>query len=151
MPIQKKKRQFNPWARIDPLEEGMETYSSILAWRIPWTEDPDGLQSMALQRVGPNHSDLACRVCLKLSICSASWKSSFGPAKPFPSPLWSWRGLGRPGSLRGDQLLPTGGSPGSGSPVGLPGCRYCGEYLILNISMLLHPPKSGEADKKPEM
>ena len=36
----------------DPLEEGMATYSSILAWRIPWTEEPGGLQSMELQRVG---------------------------------------------------------------------------------------------------
>ena len=36
----------------DPLEKGMATYSSILAWRIPWTEEPGGLQSMGLQRVG---------------------------------------------------------------------------------------------------
>ena len=36
----------------DPLEMGMSTHSSILAWRIPWTEEPDGLQSMGLQRVG---------------------------------------------------------------------------------------------------
>jgi len=35
----------------DPLEEGMATHSSILAWRIPRTEEPDGLQSMGLQRV----------------------------------------------------------------------------------------------------
>ena len=35
----------------DPLEEGMATHSSILAWRIPWTEDPGRLQSMDLQRV----------------------------------------------------------------------------------------------------
>ena len=34
----------------DPLEEGMATHSSILAWRIPWTEEPGGLQSMGLQR-----------------------------------------------------------------------------------------------------
>ena len=33
----------------DPLEEGMETHSSILAWKIPWTEEPGGLQSMELQ------------------------------------------------------------------------------------------------------
>ena len=33
------------------LEKGMATHSSILAWRIPWTEEPGGLQSMALQRV----------------------------------------------------------------------------------------------------
>ena len=36
----------------DPLEKGMTTHSSILAWRIPWTEEPSGLQSMGLQRVG---------------------------------------------------------------------------------------------------
>ena len=36
----------------DPLEEGMATHSSILAWEIPWTEEPRGLQSMGLQRVG---------------------------------------------------------------------------------------------------
>ena len=37
--------------REDPLEEGMATHSSILAWRIPWTEEPGRLQSLALQRV----------------------------------------------------------------------------------------------------
>ena len=36
----------------DPLEDGRATYSSILAWRIPWTEEPGGLQFMGLQRVG---------------------------------------------------------------------------------------------------
>ena len=36
----------------DPLEKEMATYSSILAWRIPWTEDPGGLQSMGSKRVG---------------------------------------------------------------------------------------------------
>ena len=36
----------------DPLEKGMAIYSSILAWRILWTEEPGGLQSMGLQRVG---------------------------------------------------------------------------------------------------
>ena len=37
-----------------PLQEGMATHSSILAWRIPWTEEPGGLQSMESQRVGYN-------------------------------------------------------------------------------------------------
>ena len=37
----------------DPLEKGMATHSSILAWRIQWTEEPDWLQSMELQRVRP--------------------------------------------------------------------------------------------------
>ena len=35
----------------DPLEKGMATHFSILAWRIPWTEEPGGLQSMGSQRV----------------------------------------------------------------------------------------------------
>ena len=38
----------------DPLEKGMATHSSILACRIPWTEEPGGLPSMGLQRVGHN-------------------------------------------------------------------------------------------------
>ena len=40
--------------REDPLEEGMATHSSILAWKIPRTEEPGGLQSMGLHRVGHN-------------------------------------------------------------------------------------------------
>ena len=38
--------RFSPWVRKIPLEKGMATHSSILAWRIPWTEEPGGLQSM---------------------------------------------------------------------------------------------------------
>ena len=38
----------------DPLEKGMATHSSILAWKIPWTEEPGGPQSMGSQRVGHN-------------------------------------------------------------------------------------------------
>ena len=41
----------------DPLKEGMATHSSILAWRIPWTEEPGRLQSIGLQRVGRDQSD----------------------------------------------------------------------------------------------
>ena len=36
----------------DPLEKEMATHSSILAWKIPWTEEPGGLQSMGSQRIG---------------------------------------------------------------------------------------------------
>ena len=36
----------------DPLEKEMATYSSILAWKIPWTEEPNRLQSMGSQRAG---------------------------------------------------------------------------------------------------
>ena len=48
----------------DPLEEGLATHSSILAWRIPWTEDPGGLQSIGSQRVGHDLSDLSCMQCV---------------------------------------------------------------------------------------
>ena len=41
-------------SREDPLEKGMVTHPSILAWGIPWTEEPVGLQSTGLQKVGHN-------------------------------------------------------------------------------------------------
>ena len=41
-----------PLGQEDPLEEEMATHSSTLAWKIPWMEEPGGLQSMGLQRVG---------------------------------------------------------------------------------------------------
>ena len=44
--------QVQALGREDPLEKGMVTHSNILAWRIPWTEEPGGLQSMGSQRVG---------------------------------------------------------------------------------------------------
>ena len=44
----------------DALEEEMATHSSILAWRIPWTEEPGGIQPVGLQRVRHNGSNLAC-------------------------------------------------------------------------------------------
>ena len=44
--------QIRSLGQEDPPEKEMATYSNILAWRIPWTEEADGLQSMGLQRVG---------------------------------------------------------------------------------------------------
>ena len=44
--------QVQSLGREDPLEKGMATCSSILAWRIPWTEEAGGLHSMGSQRVG---------------------------------------------------------------------------------------------------
>ena len=46
------KTQVRPLGWEDPLEKEMETHSSILAWRIPWTEEPGRLQSRGSQRVG---------------------------------------------------------------------------------------------------
>ena len=57
----------------DPLEKGMATYSSILTWRIPWTEEPDGLQAMG--------SSSLCGGCC--------WNTEDQISSPV------WRGLGR--------------------------------------------------------
>ena len=52
----------------DPLEEGMATHSSILAWRIPLTEEPDGVLSMGLEEM----TDLPCTY-INNSLISALW------------------------------------------------------------------------------
>ena len=57
-----RKTGVRPLGGEDPLEEGMATHSSILAWRIPWTEEPGGLQSTGLHRVGHDWSGLAQHV-----------------------------------------------------------------------------------------
>ena len=46
--------QIRSLGQEDPMEKGMATHSSILAWAIPWTEESGGLQSMGSQRVGRN-------------------------------------------------------------------------------------------------
>ena len=46
----------------DSLEEEMTTYSGILTWEIPWTEEPDGLQSMGSQRVGHDYCNRDCGI-----------------------------------------------------------------------------------------
>ena len=51
-----------PLGHEDPLEKEMATHSSILAWKIPWTEEPGGLQSMGSQRVAHD-----CTTSLSLS------------------------------------------------------------------------------------
>ena len=44
--------QFRSLGQEDPLEKAMAAHSSVLAWKIPWTEEPGGLQSMGSQRAG---------------------------------------------------------------------------------------------------
>ena len=86
----------------DPLEEGMATHSSILAWKIPWTEEPGGLQSMRLQRV---RHDWATK--------HSTWKAKnypFDPRLPGWAPLleralaWGSREWG--GELNTSPILP---------------------------------------------
>ena len=54
--------------REGALEEGMATHSNILAWKIPWTGELEGLQSMGSQRTGDDCSNLA-HICFSLSDC----------------------------------------------------------------------------------
>ena len=65
------------WGRS--LEEGMATHSSILAWRIPWTEEPSGLQSTGSQRAGHDWSNLACmNLCTKQEESRGCRKQTYG-------------------------------------------------------------------------
>ena len=86
--------------REDPLEEGMATHSSILAWRIPWTEEPGGLQSMGLQRVG---WDWVTKHTLMLHIC-LPWRLVTKDRSSTVS-LWVWAQSCREGARFGN--LPT--------------------------------------------
>ena len=82
----------------DPLEEGAATPSSILAWRIPWTEEPGGLQTTGSQRVGHDWSDLAgtqrfAQWCLLVRRFSTErdpvgdWITCAGDPQPMDSPF----------------------------------------------------------------
>ena len=60
MPVQETQdTQVQSLVQEDPLEEGVATHSSILAWRIPWAEEHGGLLCIGLQRIGHNWIDLA--------------------------------------------------------------------------------------------
>ena len=75
----------------DLLEKGMATNSSILAWRISWTEKPGGLQSTGLQRVGHSWSD-SMHACIPFYVYAIK-----GVHAVLPHSLWL-HGLGPPGS-----------------------------------------------------
>ena len=84
---------WETWVRSlgqeDPLEKEMATHSSILVWRIPWTEEPGGLQSIGSHRVRHDWSDLACSLCLMtFSVQAEMYKIIIFkpmPLKMFPS------------------------------------------------------------------
>ena len=76
----------------DPVEKGTATHSSILALEIPWTEEPDGLQSMRLQNIVHDQSDLK--------------KPAVSPQKPSAFPAGHWASFSRSASslVPGPQL-----------------------------------------------
>ena len=79
----------------DPLEKGVATHSSILAWRIPWTEEPGGLQSIvlrrdvseAMQRMPRTHIFLPL-CCVSLSIVTASLVAQLVKNPPAMQETW---------------------------------------------------------------
>ena len=69
----------------DPLEEGMATHSSILAWRSPWTEEPRGLQSIGSQRVGHDWATNTAR--------GGTLSKAFSLTKDNSKRGWQWRSI----------------------------------------------------------
>ena len=68
------KTQVRSLGQEDPLEKEMATHSSVLAWRIPWTEEPGGLQSVGSQRVGHNlatKQKQEARIVQRVPLCPA--------------------------------------------------------------------------------
>ena len=60
--------RVQPLGKEGPLDEGMATHTSIIAWRMPWTEEPGRLQSLGSQRVGHDWSDLAMHTRKKSTV-----------------------------------------------------------------------------------
>ena len=58
--------KFNSWVGKIPVEKGMATPSSILAWRIPWTEEPGGLQSVGSQDTSEVPAHIIAYICIQL-------------------------------------------------------------------------------------
>ena len=67
--------QVRSLGQEDPLEKEIATHSNILAWEIPWIEEPGGLQSMGLQRVGCSLAtkQQQCLIIIKVILCAFSW------------------------------------------------------------------------------
>ena len=68
----------------DPLEEEMAIHSNVLAWGIPWIEEPGGLQSMGSQRVGHNSSNVCIHAQLRPALKSSLFACIHKKAPNFP-------------------------------------------------------------------
>ena len=80
--MQETRCSFHPWVGKIPLEEGMATHSSTFAWRIPWTREPGGLQSMGLQRVRRDWNNLPCKHTRIGSLCISTLRIYEAEALP---------------------------------------------------------------------
>ena len=74
----------------DRLQKGMATHSSILAWRIPWAEEPGKLQSMGLKRVGHDWVTLTFTIIFTWSVTSPSAPSQPLSSTIFSLSIWLW-------------------------------------------------------------
>ena len=113
--LPKQEKQVRCLGQEDPLEKEMTTHSSILAWEIPWTEEPGGLQSIGSQRVGHNwiysrtlatrplmmperscekqtRSVFKCTLVLRNHKTDKRHSPSPHPANRVPDPLGLWMG-----------------------------------------------------------
>ena len=66
----------------DPLEEEMATRSSIVAWRIPWTEEPGGLQSKESKNTTKHSTQHPCIICMELSVHRSQCSEGLVPPHP---------------------------------------------------------------------
>ena len=89
------------WGWEDPMEKGMATHSSILAWEIPWTEEPGGLPSTGSQRIGHDWATLTLTLWVNRFFSPLCWVLSGGLMK---SKSW------RIGPCKGTAELPCRGS-----------------------------------------
>ena len=120
--MQCRRPRFDPWVREILLEEGVATYSSILAWRIPWTEEPGRLQSMGSQSVRRNWAPTCQVVIVALRMFSWDmWTLSYGMWDPVP-----WPGI-KPTPLPWEHQVPTTGPPGKS----FCGCFWAGWFSVM--------------------
>ena len=78
----------------DPLKKGMATHSNILAWRIPWTEGPDGLQSMESQEIRHDRASNTFKPFLSTRFCTIHSFHLEKPANSFVQPTLNENLLG---------------------------------------------------------
>ena len=123
--------------REDLLEKEMATHSSILAWRIPWTEEPGTLQSMRSQRVGLSDFTFTSHLPPSPTPTASSLVIiSCHPTRQTPC----WLAVRWITQLQADGVRPAPSCPCQGQPRSTPGCRHLG--FPRGSSWFLSPPSS---------
>ena len=116
----------------DPLEEGMATHSSILAWKISWTEEPDGLQGS--QRV--RHHWTTENIHTVIILSHMVWLSCVQPKVHYPGLLWWSSGWEPTFQCRGSPALVSWSSPGQRLGSHMPQAAksvYCNKRACLQL------------------